>query len=276
MRYANRDRLLLLDPVADCHEVYRTLSTEEFPWDITRALELALYRTYAIPSIAALLDETGEFRLRTQKRYDDTVLLLSEVAEQGPDSPTGRAAVRRINQIHARFAISNDDMLYTLGTFVFVPLRWLDRWGWRPLTRVERQGSFHYYRRLGALMNIRDIPTELEDFERWFDAYEDAHLAYGAPQERTAVATRELVVGWFPGPVAPLVRLGVHGMLEPSLREAFAFPAPPRWLPPVLDRALRARAAAERRMRPRTQPVRASDSPYVKTAPQPMDQLGPS
>ncbi|MGZ6793438.1 MAG: oxygenase MpaB family protein, partial [Mycobacteriales bacterium] len=119
-RYLNRDRLQHLDPVADCHEVYRTTALLEFPWDVQRALELALYRTFAIPTIASLLDDTGEFRLRAQRRYDDTGLLLITVVDSGPDSPAGRAAISRINRLHARFAISNDDFLYTLGTFVFV------------------------------------------------------------------------------------------------------------------------------------------------------------
>lgn len=275
-RYANRDRLQRLDPVADCGEVYRVLATEEFPWDVTRALELALYRTYAVPSIAALLDETGEFRLRTQKRYDDTVLLLTTVVEEGLDSAQGRAAVSRINRIHARFAISNDDMLYTLGTFVFVPLRWLDRYGWRPLTDVEREGSFQYYRRLGAMMGIRDVPGDPAAFEEWFDAHEKAVFAPGEPQRRTAVATRELLVGWLPGPLAPVVRLGVHGLLDPELREVFGFPAPPRWLPPALDRSLRARAAVERRLPPRRTPTRAADSRFVKTRGARLEDLGPA
>ena len=62
------------------------LATVVFPWDIERSLELALYRTYAIPSISALLAQTGEFTHRPRKRYDDTELLLSEVMENGFDT----------------------------------------------------------------------------------------------------------------------------------------------------------------------------------------------
>ena len=46
------------------------------PWGITQALSFALFRTYAVPSIGELLYATGQFTEQTQKRYDDTVLLL--------------------------------------------------------------------------------------------------------------------------------------------------------------------------------------------------------
>ena len=71
------DRIQALDPIADHEEIYRISAGHEFPWDYTRALELALFRTYCVPSISALLSATGEFRDRPQKRYDDTALLMA-------------------------------------------------------------------------------------------------------------------------------------------------------------------------------------------------------
>src|SRR4051812_36429546 len=87
-----------LDPERDFLRIYRMTATYEFPWDMTRALELALYRTYAVPSIGALLARTAELTDRTQKRYDDTVLLLDGVVEHGFDTPGGRTAIRRVNR----------------------------------------------------------------------------------------------------------------------------------------------------------------------------------
>jgi len=277
-RFEVRDRLARLDPTVDYEEIYRTTATIEFPWDITRALELALYRTFAIPSIAALLDQTGEFRERTQKRYDDTALILSHALDNGLESAEGRRAVKRLNGIHARFEISNDDYLYTLGTFVFVPLRWLDRWGWRPLLAAEREAMYRYYARLGTLMGIRQIPASLSDFEEWFDDYERTHLASGEPQERTATATRELFVSWFPSPLAAPLRVGVNALLDGPLREAFGFPAPPPWVPLVADAGLRARSRVERLLPPRRRPASTQQSRLIRSYPHghTIDDLGPS
>ena len=43
--------------MALCHQ----LAGFRFPWDITRSLELALLKTFCLPSISGLLQRTGEF-----------------------------------------------------------------------------------------------------------------------------------------------------------------------------------------------------------------------
>ena len=134
-RYRLRDDLARVDPAADPERYARSLGTLEYPWGITMALSFALFRTYAVPSIGELLYETGEFTERTQKRYDDTVLLLDAPVEHGFADPRARNAVRRINQMHAMYDISDDDMLYVLATFVVCPVRWVADYEWRPLGR---------------------------------------------------------------------------------------------------------------------------------------------
>src|SRR5437660_1275808 len=110
-----------LDPVRDHQRIVFLSTCREFPFDTTRSLEFALFRTFCVPSIAELLDRTGEFTNRAQKRYDDTDLLISELLESGYDGPRGRAALRRINQQHGRFQIADDDFRYVLSTFVYEP-----------------------------------------------------------------------------------------------------------------------------------------------------------
>ena len=57
----------------------RDLAGRLFPWDSNRALELALLKTFCMPSISGLLDRTGEFAQRPRKRYDDTGLMVAEL-----------------------------------------------------------------------------------------------------------------------------------------------------------------------------------------------------
>src|ERR1043166_7598532 len=121
-RYRWRRRIESLDPLADHQEIYRISVGYEFPWDYTRALELALFRTYCVPGISRLLAATREFELRPQRRYDDTALLMAEWPAQGSDSPRGKEALRVVNRMHGRYAIDNDDMVYVLSTFVYEPI----------------------------------------------------------------------------------------------------------------------------------------------------------
>ena len=76
-------RISQLDPARDYHEIYRILAAHEFPWDVNQSLSFALCRTYAVPSIGRLPCETSEFTEHTQKRYDDTALILDAILEHG-------------------------------------------------------------------------------------------------------------------------------------------------------------------------------------------------
>src|SRR5262249_47926147 len=152
--------ILALDPVKDHQRIVFLSTRVDFPFDTTRSLELALFRTFCVPSIGALLDRTGEFFHRAQKRYDDTDIVVSELMEWGYDSERGKAAMRRMNSIHNRFAIANDDFLYVLSTFIYEPIRWIARFGWRYQSRQEQLAMFYFWREVGRRMNIKDIPAE--------------------------------------------------------------------------------------------------------------------
>ncbi|BCY07137.1 oxygenase MpaB family protein [Actinoplanes sp. L3-i22] len=241
-RYELRDRIAGLDPERDHLEIYQLSAGREFPWDYTRALELALFRTYCVPSISALLAATGEFRDRPQKRYDDTALLMAEIAAHGYDSPRGREALRVVNRAHGRFTISDDDMRYVLSTFVFEPIAWLDRFGWRPPHEHERLAAFHYYREVGKRMGIPGIPAGYAAFARFKQDYEDRHFVFSATNQRVGEYTVGLFAAWFPAFLRPAVRLAVRGMLDEPMLRAFGFPAAPRWVGAAGELGLRVRA----------------------------------
>jgi hypothetical protein len=266
-----------LDPETDYWRIYRLHAQQEFPWDITRALELALYRTFAVPSIGGLLDRTGEFRTRTQKRYDDTALLLGEVLEHGLDSERGRQALRVINRAHARYPIGADDSRYVLATLLVVPARWLDRYGWRPVTAQERRAAYLYYRELGRRMGVKDWPGSFEEVCAFLDDYEARRFGFSEGGARTATATRELFVGWFPRALAPLTRAGVVALLDPPLLRAFGYPPAPAWLSAGAELALRARGRVVRYLPPRRRPVSVRDAWTVRSYPggYAVDELGP-
>jgi hypothetical protein len=143
-RFARARQIAGLDAERDCHRISQLLAFHEFPWDTEQALSLALFRTFAVPSIGGLLDRTGEFTGRTQKRYDDTALLLDRMLQDGLQGGAGREALRRMNRMHGAYPISNDDLRYVLSTFVVSTVRWNMAYGWRRLTRHEIAASVHY------------------------------------------------------------------------------------------------------------------------------------
>lgn len=248
------EQIRALDPSRDHQRIVFLSKCYDFAFDTTRALELALYRTYCVPSISGLLDSTGEFFQRAQKRYDDTDIIVCELMEHGYDSDRGRAALRRMNQIHSRFTISNDDYLYVLSTFVFEPIRWNVRFGWRPLCEQERQAYFAFWREVGHRMNIKDIPPTYDEFERFNIEYERSHFAFSETNRRIGEATRELFASWFPSPLRPLVRRAIYALMDDALISAFGFPRPSPAMQALVRSGLKLRAGVLRWLPARRRP----------------------
>ena len=142
-----------------------------------------------------LLDSTGEFVERPQKRYDDTQLLISAFCEFGYESDFGKRAIRRMNEIHCRFEIANEDFLYVLSTMVFEPIRWNARFGWRPLIPAERLANFFFWREVGRRMNIKEIPESYGEFEAFNVEFERTRFAYTDAGARVAAAQSGATVG---------------------------------------------------------------------------------
>ncbi|MFR9792750.1 oxygenase MpaB family protein [Streptomyces sp. MB22_4] len=266
-RFERLERIRRLDPVADAPEIYRLSAVFEFPWDYTRALELALYRTYAVPSIGRLLAETAELTDRTQKRYDDTALLLDTIVEHGFAAEQGRTAIRRINQMHRSYDIGDDDMRYVLSTFVVVPKRWIDAYGWRRLSRHEIVAAAEYYRTLGRHMGIPDLPTTYEEFETLLDTYEAAHFGWDEGARRVSDATLDLMASWYPRPLGPLLRTGVLALLDEPLLDAFRYQRPGAATVALVRRAVKARGRVVRLLPPRRSPHFARQNREIKGYP---------
>lgn len=238
------DEIRALDPVRDHERIVHLSVCYDFPFDTPRALELALFRTFCSPSVSSLLDATGEFARRAQKRYDDTDIIVAEMILDGYSGERGGRALRRMNELHGRYRIANEDSLYVLSTFIYEPIRWNVRFGWRPLCGAELRAYFLFWREIGVRMGIRDLPEDSIAYEAFNREYEARHFRYAESNRRVGEATRELLVGWFPRPLAPLVRAAVHAMLEPPVREAFGFPRAPRALELAVHLALALRRRA--------------------------------
>lgn len=274
-RYSRLHRIRQLDPQQDYERIFRWLTQYEFPWDYERGVSVAFLRDYGVPRISQLLDRTQEFERAGQKRYDDTVLFAYEMVRDGMDSPHGRATARHLNRIHGRYRIPNEDYLYVLATTVVGPKRWIDRYGWRPLSPHETESMALVGRRMGEMMGITGLPADYAGFERLLDDYEEAMFAYDPANRRVAAATMRTVAEMYPRPVRPLVVRVSLALLDEPLLTALGFPPQPRWLRVSAHRALRARAALVRRMPPR--PGRWPRRPRPRSYPfgWTLDDLGP-
>ncbi|MEH2064655.1 MAG: oxygenase MpaB family protein [Nostoc sp.] len=260
-RYKNLHLIQQLDPVQDHCRIYNLMNGYEFPWDMTRSLEVALMRTYCVPSISKLLNQTGEFTHCPQKRYDDTSIIVGEMIKWGYDSDRGKQALQRMNALHGRFKIDNGDFLYVLSTFIFEPIRWNAQFGWRLMCEQEKLASFYFWREVGKQMQIQNIPETYEELERYNLDYERQKFRYSDTNCRVGEATRDLFLSWFPSWMRSSIKPGIYALLDDAMLDAFGFPYPWPLLRSAMVSLLKIRARLIQLFPPRNHPNFYIDSP---------------
>jgi dephospho-CoA kinase len=239
-----RDRPVTASHADDAAAVCHRLAGVLFPWDVTRALELALLKTFCVPSIAGLLDRSGEFNARPRRRYDDTGLWVAELLRHGPGSAEGRQLIDRLNRLHGRYAISNDDFLYVLSTFVAEPIRWLDRFGWRGLQPAEQQALFDFWLQVGDGMQLHDLPADLASLLALNQQVEQQVFSGTAAGRRIAEATVDMLLRDWPPPLHPALRSLLGALVEPEVGSCLALPPATGWQQQLVLAALRLRSRA--------------------------------
>lgn len=266
-----------MDPEKDAIAICHLLAGYEFPWDMTRALEIALLRTFCSPAIASLLDQTGEFAHHTQKRYDDTGIIVSELFKWGYNHPRGQAFLNRMNAIHQRYPIQNEDYLYVLSTFIYEPVKWIEQFGWRSLSEKEKQAMYFFWREVGIRMSIVNIPPTYKDLEAYNREYEESHFAYAEANRRVANATREMLLKWFPWGMRSQVDKAIPALLDPALLDALGWKPAPTRLTALLKQILQLRSRLLRRLPPRELPDFFADQ-SIRSYPEgyTLDKIGPT
>jgi len=237
-----RREIAALDAERDCERIAYLLSAYEFPFDMTRALETALFHTYGSRSVARLLDKTGQFKQHGQKRYDDTSVLIAQVIEAGCQASLGRQAIARMNEIHGHYRISNNDFLFVLWTFIDFPIQWMAEYGWRPFTRHEQAAWLHYWLRIGEQMGLRELPVDKSSFDAFVRDYEAREFAPNAASTRVTHATLAVMQGWLPRPLRGLVPPVAASLARPAFLHATGTRRPGRGLRLAVRTLLKVRA----------------------------------
>lgn len=243
-------------------EIQTDIAELEFPALFEKALQLALFRTYGIPSISKLLVQTAQLSTseNVAKRYADTAVILLEMYGSAPDDKKGIEAFSRLNYLHGHYLkqgrITNDDMLYTLALFMNHPREWIDRYEWRTLTDMEVCAIATFHKCMGDAMNIKfdvlpgsktgwkDGLQFYQELDAWAKAYEARCMVPHKDNYNTAIKTKDLLLSTVPASSHSLVGQLVSAAMDDRLREAIMF-APAR---PIVRTALNAFMATRKFM----------------------------
>ena len=259
---AVRREIAGLQPQADCQRIVHLLTAYEFPFDMTRALEIALFHTYGSRSVARLLDRTGQFSAQGQKRYDDTNLLIAQFMEAGWDGDLGARAMARMNAIHGHFRIPNDDFLFVLWTFIDFPIQWMDDFGWRRFTDHERLAWFNYWIGVGQRMGLADLPASKADYDAFVAAYEAREFVSDPASANVANATVAIFEGWLPRWLRFAVKPAAACLVRPQFLRATGFKPPSPLLDALLRGVLKLRAGVKSLVSIERYPYLLADKAY--------------
>lgn len=265
-------RMAALDPVRDSSEATH-LSVEVLYGDaifVHAAYTVAFARQVAIPSISRIVYRTGtgDMMRNVRKRNDDTLLFFGEMLRNGHASERGRAVIDRMERIHSRFGISDDDKLYTLASLALEADRILDHLGLARFTAAEKLARYHFWRGVGEYMGLT-VPSTPEQFLAWTLDYERRFAFTDGGRALVDQLFVDWRQRWFPG------RLNRFGdpvlllLLDEPLRAAHRLPDPPARLAQVAPRVVQAYLAIQA-MRPH-RPGRSWVDHFAGDRGQPLD-----
>jgi hypothetical protein len=276
-RFDNLREIRTLDPYddADRDRIVTLTGRHDFPWDLDQGTAIAFLRDYGVPSISRLLDRTKQFEHDGIKRYDDTLYFQEEATAEGVDSERSHRALDRLNRIHGHYSIPNHEFQYVLATTLVGPVRWIDRYGWRPLDPHELIALTRFTTRFGELMNITGLPETYDGYLRLLVDYEREHFAPDAANTRVTEATIRIGRATAPWYLRPGFRRVSIALMDEPLRVALGMPSQPRALVRAVDLALRLRARVIRYLLPPRQAPYERHHPTYPNGYVP-DQIGPS
>ena len=121
-------------------------------------------------------------------------------------SDRGQHMIKHLNWIHSHYEISNDDYLYTLALFIIEPARWMESFGYRPLSEREKYAGYLAFKSLGTAMNIKHIPESREAFVMWYQDYRRQHMVYHPNNKKVTDGLIVAMEDMFPFFIKPFIR----------------------------------------------------------------------
>ncbi|HEY5260661.1 MAG TPA: oxygenase MpaB family protein, partial [Solirubrobacteraceae bacterium] len=236
--YAIRRRIAALDPVEENEEAARLTFEVLYgdPIAIHASYLIGFSRQVAVPSIARVVYRGGggENLRDVARRTDDSLALFGAFFRWGHSSPQGRAAIARMEQIHKRFVITDEQKLYTLATLIFEAERIGRQLGFNPFTANQREASWRFWRGVAEQMPLGGLPPTAGELWRWMLEYEREHWRY--TDDGRHVVDRffeDWTTRWFPRPVRGLGRQILLALMDEDLRAVLRLEGPSRrveWL----------------------------------------------
>ena len=178
------------------HEIAKLHMLDEQQFLTLLSTQWALIKTYSIARGTRLLVRTrqiGSLKC-VGRRAEDTGVFLGELIAGDMDEQRWMAALSKVNWLHSRYKnhITAGEMLSTLAFFIIEPIKFINAYGWRPLTKMEEVSRFLFWKEIGLRMGMDNIPDTLEELAAWQEEYEKKEQYYSPDNELCTKNTMDL------------------------------------------------------------------------------------
>lgn len=217
----------------EAHTIMTQHMLDECYWLHRLANQFALIKTFAQADGTPLLVRTKQLSCLhfVGKRAEDTAVLLLEFVAGDIDSDRGLKSLSRVNMLHSHYRkhIKIDEMIHTLGMFIFEPIRIIALFEWRALTELEQVARFVFWREVGLRMGVHGIPNSISEYLAWIEQYESRAFRYAESNRKLADQALDLFLRTYniSEPRKALVSQVAGSLLEDRVLDAIGWPGPP-------------------------------------------------
>ncbi|KIW06506.1 uncharacterized protein PV09_02939 [Verruconis gallopava] len=216
------------------HEIAKLHMLDEQVFLSLLSTQWALIKTYSIARGTRLLVKTrqiGSLKC-VGRRAEDTGVFLAELIAGDMDEIRWMEALSKVNWLHSRYKnqISKGEMLSTLAFFIIEPIKFINAYGWRPLTKMEEVSRFVFWKEIGLRMGMDNIPDTLEELVKWKEEYEQKEQKFSPDNVICTKNTMDLFLRNLPKPLHGFMLGFAQSLMEPRCRRALGWPDPPAWI----------------------------------------------
>jgi hypothetical protein len=206
------------------HEIAKLHMLDEQQFLTFLSTQWALIKTYSIARGTRLLVKTRQIGTPkcVGRRAEDTGVFLGEIIAGDMDDPRWMAALSKVNWLHARYKnqISNGEMISTLAFFVLEPIKFINAYGWRPLTKMEEISRFLFWKEIGLRMGMTDLPETLDELRAWQEEYEKKEQKFSEDNVICTKNTMDLFLRALPRSLHWLMEGFAQSLMVGTLRHA--------------------------------------------------------
>lgn len=240
-RYARLRKIETLNPETDYREITK-LFYEDFHTVALLPGFTGFLMNNAAPRISRILAATGELEHRVAKRFLDTSIFAATILENGLDKGLGRDAARRVNSMHRRYDIHEDDFVIVACDQIVMGIAHIEKFGWRPLSDVEREGLRVFYTQEARVFGGRKrLPATLPEVRAFWERYMDEELGFEPQNQRMTDVMVDFVKTLFPWPMSVVIAPALLAQVDPRILCACGRKAPgplARWFASIVLRQL--------------------------------------